>query len=181
MPVIHNICPAYVYVHFSVSMFSPKYLFGITFTNDIENIRVKPLMPCYGGRAPFTFHFGLAGCLWTTVPASCFNSIKNKNPCYCRNVVTQFIMLPSATHLCRWMCPMEERSDVVKPGFLWGHVLWRSGALKHLHILHRRRRLCLLKRFLRHGKFTALISVGLACKQQTADQLMECCHMITKD
>ena len=179
MPVIHNICPAHFYVHFSVSMFSPKYLSGITFTNDIEKIKMKPLVPRYGGRAPFIFHFGLAGCVWTTVPTSCFNSIENKNPCQYRNVMTQFIVFPSATHLCRWMCPMGERSDIVKFSFLWGHVLWRSGALKHLHILRRRRRLFLLKRLLRHSRFTALISAGLACKHKTAAQLMECCHMIT--
>jgi hypothetical protein len=180
MPFIHNVCPAYFYVQFSVSMFSTKFLSRITFTNDIEKIRVKPLVPRYGGRAPFIFHFGLAGCVWTTVPTSRFNSIKNENPCQYRNVMTQFIVILSATHLCRWMCPMEERSDVVKLSFLWGHVLWRSGALKHPHILRRRRRLCLLKRFLRHSKLTALISAELACKKQTAAQLMQCCHMITK-
>jgi hypothetical protein len=31
-------------------MFGPKYLSGITFTNDIEKKKVKPLVPCYGGR-----------------------------------------------------------------------------------------------------------------------------------
>jgi hypothetical protein len=35
------------------------------------------------------------------VPTSCFNCIKNKNPCQYRNVMTQFIVLPSGTHLCR--------------------------------------------------------------------------------
>jgi hypothetical protein len=72
-----------------------------------------------------------------------------------------------STHLRRWTCPTEERSDVVKLSFLWGRVPWRSGALRNNHRLRRRRRVHLLKRLLRHSKFTALMSAVSACGQQT--------------